>query len=119
MRIIVSDTSCMIDLRKAALLESALTLPFSFVMPNTLFEDEWLDLSADIVAFAAAVAAITMGSGRWYAGNRTTFQRFCNKLGKEVREWPDLLPHTGVLQRRHVGVPPLNRDNRPGIAACP
>ena len=37
----------MIDLRKAALLESALTLPFSFVMPNTLFEDEWLDLSAE------------------------------------------------------------------------
>ncbi|MGF1623956.1 MAG: PIN domain-containing protein [Alphaproteobacteria bacterium] len=47
MRIIVSDTSCMIDLRKASLLREVLALPFSFIMPNTLFEDEWLDLSED------------------------------------------------------------------------
>ena len=46
MRIIVSDTSCMLDLRKAALLEAVLSLPYTFVMPNTLFEDEWLDISA-------------------------------------------------------------------------
>lgn len=46
MRIIVSDTSCMIDLRKAALLEAVLRLPYAFVMPNTLFEDEWLCLTA-------------------------------------------------------------------------
>ena len=46
MRIIVSDTSCMIDLRKAALLDAILALPYTFVMPDTLFEDEWLFLSA-------------------------------------------------------------------------
>lgn len=46
MRIVVSDTSCMIDLRKAGLLEAVLRLPHSFVMPDTLFEDEWLCLSA-------------------------------------------------------------------------
>jgi predicted nucleic acid-binding protein len=45
MRIIVSDTSCMIDLRKADLLEALLKLPYTFVMPNTLFEDEWLCLT--------------------------------------------------------------------------
>lgn len=45
MRIIVSDTSCMIDLRKAGLLEAVLRLPHTFVMPDTLFEDEWLCLS--------------------------------------------------------------------------
>ncbi len=45
MRIVVSDTSCMIDLRKAALLEAILQLPYQFVMPNTLFEDEWLCLT--------------------------------------------------------------------------
>lgn len=45
MRIIVSDTSCMIDLMKAALLDAVLALPHTFVMPNTLF-DEWLSLSA-------------------------------------------------------------------------
>ena len=45
MRIVVSDTSCMIDLRKAALLEDFLRLPYSFVMPDILFEDEWLCIS--------------------------------------------------------------------------
>ena len=45
MRIVVSDTSCMIDLKKVDLLEALLRLPYSFVMPDTLFEDEWLCLS--------------------------------------------------------------------------
>ncbi len=35
----------MVDLRKAALLESTLSLPYTFAMPNTLFEDEWLGIS--------------------------------------------------------------------------
>ena len=47
MRIVVSDTSCMIDLRKGGLLEAMLQLPYSFVMPDTLFENEWLGLSAN------------------------------------------------------------------------
>jgi predicted nucleic acid-binding protein len=37
----------MIDLRKAALLEPLLELPYTVVMPNTLFDDEWLCLTAD------------------------------------------------------------------------
>ena len=45
MRIVVSDTSCMVDLRKAGLLEAVLRLPYTFVIPDTLFEDEWLFLS--------------------------------------------------------------------------
>ena len=45
MRIVVSDTSCMIDLGKASLLEDFLHLPYSFVMPDVLFEDEWLCIS--------------------------------------------------------------------------
>ena len=47
MRRVVSDTSCMIDLRKGGLLEAVLRLPYSFVMPDTLFENEWLGLSED------------------------------------------------------------------------
>ncbi|GJL53122.1 MAG: hypothetical protein NPIRA02_02540 [Nitrospirales bacterium] len=35
----------MIDLRKAGLLNALLRLPYSFVMPDTLFEDEWLCLT--------------------------------------------------------------------------
>ena len=45
MRIIVSDTSCIIDLRKADLLEALLALPYTFVMPDALFEDELLSLT--------------------------------------------------------------------------
>jgi len=45
MRTIVSDTSCMIDLRKVALLEPLLALSYTVVMPDTLFHDEWLCLS--------------------------------------------------------------------------
>lgn len=34
----------MIDLRKAALLEEMLRLPYTFVMPTPLFNDEWVSL---------------------------------------------------------------------------
>lgn len=42
---VVGDTSCMIDLRKAGLLEAVLRLPYRFVMPDRLFDDEWLSLT--------------------------------------------------------------------------
>jgi len=41
MRHIVLDTSCLIDLGKADLLDAALALPYVFVMPDILFENEW------------------------------------------------------------------------------
>ena len=48
MRIIVSDTSCLIDLRKAALLAAFLRLPFGEILiPNSLFEDELLSFSVE------------------------------------------------------------------------
>lgn len=45
MRIIVSDTSCIIDLHKVELLLSIFELPYTFVIPHTLFENELLRLS--------------------------------------------------------------------------
>jgi hypothetical protein len=45
MRIIVSDTSYLIDLRKASLLEGFLKLPYEIVIPDTLFEEELLKFS--------------------------------------------------------------------------
>ena len=45
-RIIVCDTSCMIPLRKVALLTDILKLPYMFAMPDMLFEDEWSSPSA-------------------------------------------------------------------------
>ena len=42
MRIIVSDSSCVIGLRKASLLDAFLKLPHEILIPNTLVEDERL-----------------------------------------------------------------------------
>src|ERR1700752_3368709 len=45
MRIIVSDSSCLIDLRKASLLDVFLRLPYEVLIPNILFDDELLKFS--------------------------------------------------------------------------
>lgn len=45
MRIVVSDSSCLIDLRKVSLLDALLKLPYEILIPNTLFEDELLKFS--------------------------------------------------------------------------
>lgn len=45
MRIIVSDSSCLIDLRKVSLLRPFLHLPYEIIIPNTLFEEELLKFS--------------------------------------------------------------------------
>jgi predicted nucleic acid-binding protein len=47
MRIIVSDSSCLIDLRKSFLPEAFLRLPYEIVIPDTLFEEELLKFSAE------------------------------------------------------------------------
>lgn len=46
MRIVVSDTSFLIDLRKVELLETLLRLPYEFLIPNTLFDQELVKFSA-------------------------------------------------------------------------
>ena len=45
MQIIVSDTSCIIDLRNGALLASLFRLPYEFVIPEELFHYELLSFS--------------------------------------------------------------------------
>jgi rRNA-processing protein FCF1 len=40
MQILISDTSCLIDLRKASLLEAFVRLPYDLVIPDVLFEQE-------------------------------------------------------------------------------
>jgi hypothetical protein len=46
MQIVVSVSSCLIDLRKASLLDIFLRLPYEFLIPNTLFEEELLKFTA-------------------------------------------------------------------------
>lgn len=42
LRVVISDGSCLIDLRKASLLSAFLQLPYEVMIPNTLFEEELL-----------------------------------------------------------------------------
>jgi predicted nucleic acid-binding protein len=46
MRIVVSDSSCVIDLGKVSMLELLLRLPYEFLIPNTMFEEELLTFTA-------------------------------------------------------------------------
>lgn len=56
MQIIVSDTSCLINLRKASFLEAFLKLSFEIVIPDTLFEEE-------LVRFSAEEKAVLLAGG--------------------------------------------------------
>ncbi|MCB0637343.1 MAG: hypothetical protein KDC54_12030 [Lewinella sp.] len=44
MRIIISDSSCLIDLHKGGLLRDIFSLPFQFVIPQPLYKDELLSI---------------------------------------------------------------------------
>lgn len=44
MRVLVSDSSILIELAKWSLLEALFRLPFEFAVPDALYEDELLDL---------------------------------------------------------------------------
>ena len=46
MQVIVSDSSVLIDLAKARLIESAFGLPYEFVVIDIMFADELLDLGS-------------------------------------------------------------------------
>ncbi|MBW4622197.1 MAG: hypothetical protein KME17_22940 [Cyanosarcina radialis HA8281-LM2] len=45
MRILISDTSCLIDLRKASLLEAFVRLRYDLVIPDVLLEQELVNFS--------------------------------------------------------------------------
>ena len=44
MQIVISDSSVIIDLAKAGLIEAAFALPYDFRIPDVMFEDELIDL---------------------------------------------------------------------------
>lgn len=44
MRVVISDSSALIDLAKTRLIESTLALPYEFVIPDVIFADELIDL---------------------------------------------------------------------------
>ncbi len=44
MRVVISDSSVLIDLAKARLIENTLALPYEFVISDVIFADELIDL---------------------------------------------------------------------------
>ncbi len=46
MQVVISDSSCLIDLQKTSLLDAFLRLPYELLIPNTLFEEELLKFTA-------------------------------------------------------------------------
>ena len=56
-QVVISDSSCLIDLRKASLLEAFLRLPYELLIPNTLFEEE-------LLKFRAAQCRVAFDAGR-------------------------------------------------------
>jgi predicted nucleic acid-binding protein len=79
MRIIINDTSCLIDLRKAGLLSTALLLPYSFVVALPLVASEllgfdqgdWEDLQArglEILDLSGPQVAAALEIRRRYPG---------------------------------------------------
>ncbi len=61
-RILVSDSSVLIEFSKRSLLAEMFRLPFEFVVPDLLFEEELIDLGQysrdDLVSFGLGVEAL-------------------------------------------------------------
>lgn len=47
MQIVITDSSSLIDLKKGRLFQAMLALPFEFVIPDLLFDDELLSLTEE------------------------------------------------------------------------
>ncbi|MYA31675.1 MAG: type II toxin-antitoxin system VapC family toxin [Gammaproteobacteria bacterium] len=59
MQVVVSDTSCLIDLRVGNVLAPLFSLPYRFVIPEDLFESELLSFSHDEKALLKALGLET------------------------------------------------------------
>ena len=113
MRIVVSDSSCLIDLRKASLLDAFVGLPYELLIPNTLFDGE-------LVKFTAAQKRALVRGGL----------QVVDLPGESVlravevtRQLPRLSIHDGfafVLAEQHVGCVLLSGDGalRAHAASC-
>lgn len=110
MRIIVSDTSCLIDLRKASLLKAFMSLPYEITIPDTLFEEELLN-------FSKTEKTILLGEGM----NIIELPGEGVLRAKEIEsEFPDLSIHdcfAFALAERNSGCVLLTGDNKLRVVA--
>src|SRR5208283_232169 len=90
MQIIVNDTSCLIDLRKAGLLHAALLLPFAFQIALPLLCTALLDFTRaeieDLIARGLAVIDLPPDSvGRAMTGSGMAAWGECARLNSWAR----------------------------------
>lgn len=67
MRIIVSDSSSLIDLKKGGILEAFLGLPFEIVVPSSMLSDELLSFSKAEISLMRRRMTVAMLDGRQMA----------------------------------------------------
>ena len=84
MRIIVSDSSCIIDLGKSILVRAVLQLPYTFVMPDVLFHDELLSFGPigkeELCALGFQVVALSP------SGTQRAFEHFAQHQALAVHD---------------------------------
>ena len=63
MRVLVSDTSVLVDLERGSLLEASFRLPFRFAVPDLLYERELKHHGGDrLIRLGSAVEELDSGS---------------------------------------------------------
>ena len=77
MRVLVSDTSVLIDLERGLLLDSALRLPFAFAVPDLLYERELKDFGGDHLLRLGLTIEVLDGNGLALA---QAYRRNCRSL---------------------------------------
>lgn len=104
MRIIVSDSSCLIDLRKAQLLEPFLTLPYERFIPDVLLTDELLRFTEkQLVRIKRDMKVVSLGSDA------------VERVGAVLRDNPALSTYDGfafVVAENHPGAILLTGDRK-------
>ncbi len=53
MKVLVSDTSALVDLERGSLLDAAFRLPFEFVVPDLLYERELKGLELTLISWTS------------------------------------------------------------------
>ena len=77
MKVLVSDTSVLIDLERESFLEIAFRLPFEFAVPDLLYERELKDYGGDALMRLGLLVEGLDGSG---VGLALSYQQRCRSL---------------------------------------
>lgn len=75
MRIIVSDSSALIDLKKGRLLETFLRLPYEFIVSDAMLADELLSFTeSEVAMMRRAMTVTTLDSGQMSRARQEQFR---------------------------------------------